>query len=46
MRPPHAHRQYLPPLEPEREPLPMLLLGAAALVLWGAALWLLLTALS
>ena len=46
MTPDHAHRHYLPTLEPAREPLPMLLVGAAALLLWAVALWLLLTALS
>ena len=44
---PHAHRRYIPPLEPERESLVSTwLIGGAALVIWGVALWLLLAALS
>ena len=42
---PHAHRRYLP--EPAAESrLSTWLIGGAALVIWGVALWLLLAALS
>ena len=44
---PQAHRRYLPPAEPPRESLlSTWLIGGAALVIWGVALWLLLAALS
>ena len=41
---PQAHWAPKPPIgaEPPRESLSTLLIGAAALVLWGVALWLLL----
>ena len=43
---PQAHWAPKPPIgaEPPRESLSTLLIGAAALVLWGVALWLLLRA--
>ena len=43
---PHAHRRYVPPADPPRESLSTWLIGGAALVIWGIALWLLLAALS
>ena len=47
MTPNHAHRRYLPPVDPPAERLlSTWLIGGAALVVWGVALWLLLAALS